>query len=312
MKKLPIIPAVEIEKLEAELTYDKFIRDTNYGGNKIYVVSYQDSPNVVREIGRLRELAFREAGGGTGLELDLDEYDTCENSYKQLIVWEPNEKKIIGGYRYIECTGLPTDEHGNYPLATSHLFKFSDKFRREYMPHTIELGRSFVHPDYQSSKAGRKSIFTLDNLWDGLGALTVDNPQMKYFFGKVTMYTSFNKQARDMILFFMKKHFPDKEGLVCPFEPLALETDEATLNAIFPTMDYKENYKILSQKVRELNENIPPLVNSYMNLSPTFKTFGTAMNYEFGAVEETGILITIDDIYPTKSKRHLATYKKKQ
>jgi hypothetical protein len=184
-----IIPPVARELLEVELTSEKFQRKTNKADNEIYILSHHDSPNIMREIGRLRELTFRAAGGGIGEEIDIDIYDISEtNPYKQLIVWDPSRKEILGGYRFIHCTDLPRDENGELPLATAHLFRFSEQFINNYLPHVIELGRSFVQPDYQSSKAGSKALFALDNLWDGLGALMIDYPDVKYYFGKVTMY----------------------------------------------------------------------------------------------------------------------------
>ena len=300
-----IISDVPVEKLEQELNEDTLIRRTNNGGNEIYVVNYHNSPNVVLEIGRLRELTFRYAGGGTGKEADIDIYDTAEEPYEQLVVWDPERKEIIGGYRYILGNKAPKDSHGKYSIATRGLFEFSNDFKRDYFPKTIELGRSFVQPTYQSSKAGRKALFALDNLWDGLGALVVNNPEMEYFFGKVTMYTSFNQQARDLILYFLNHYFGDKDGLVYPREPLGYYSKESELITNFVGDDFKEDKKILSKLVRDLGENIPPLINSYMGLSSTMKSFGTAMNYKFGEVEETGILIKIDDIYPAKKERHL-------
>jgi hypothetical protein len=303
-----IIAPVSKEALLAELTPDKLLRKTNKADNEIYIITHRDSPNVMREIGRVREITFRDAGGGTGEDLDIDFYDTCDDPYKQLIVWDPQAKEIIGGYRYILCNDLPIDEHGVVQLATTHLFRFSEKFVKEYLPYTLELGRSFVQPHYQSSKAGAKALFALDNLWDGLGALIVNHPEMKYFFGKVTMYTHFHTKARNLIMYFFHKYFKDSEDLVTPIEPLDLGIDYMEMEKIFNGGSYKEDYKILSQKVRELGENIPPLINSYMNLSPSMKTFGTVINHEFGGVEETGIIVTISDIYEAKTDRHIETY----
>lgn len=211
-----IIAPISKEILKSELTEDKRLRFTNKSNNEIYIITHQDSPNVMREIGRLREIAFRAAGGGTGLPLDIDEYDTMENPYKQLIVWNPEAEEILGGYRYLLGTDVQFDEKGKPILATSHMFNFSDKFIKEYLPTTIELGRSFVTLEYQSTRAGSKGLFALDNLWDGLGALTVVMPNVKYFFGKVTMYPSYNRKGRDMILHFLNKHFEDKDGLITP------------------------------------------------------------------------------------------------
>ena len=271
-------------------------------------MTYQDSPNVVREVGRLREIAFRASGGGTGLSLDLDEFDTMENPYKQLIVWDPDVEEILGGYRYLLGREVKVNEEGQPILATSHMFHFSEKFMKEYMPYTIELGRSFVTLEYQSTRAGSKGLFTLDNLWDGLGALTVLEPDVRYYFGKMTMYPSYNRYGRDMILYFLKKHFEDKEKLIVPMQPLQLEVPTEELERLFTEDDFKEDYKILNTEVRKLGYNIPPLVNAYMGLSPTMKMFGTAINYEFGDVEETGILIAVDEIREEKRKRHIDTF----
>ncbi len=303
-----IVSRLPVESIEQELTQEKFLRDTNKGGNQIFITTANDSPNIMHEIGRIREITFRQAGGGTGKEIDIDDYDTCEVPYKQLIVWDPDAKEILGGYRYILCNDLCYDENNEPKLATARLFHFTDKFKKEYLPYTIELGRSFVQPDYQSSKAGAKALFALDNLWDGLGALTVDHPEMKYFFGKVTMYTHFNLIARNFILYFLQKHFSDHEELVYPKSRYRLTIDFTGIKEHFADTDFREDYKTLSKNVRDYGENIPPLVNAYMSLSPTMRSFGTAVNDHFGNVEETGIMITIDDIYKAKKDRHIETY----
>ncbi|MCW3105258.1 MAG: Hemolysin [Bacteroidetes bacterium] len=304
-----IIEPVDKKVLESELSPERFVRDTNNGHNEIYIITQHDSPNVMKEIGRLREFTFRAAGGGTGHEIDIDEFDVADAPYKQLIVWNPEEKEIVGGYRFIKLKDAPL-ENGIVQVATTELFQFSEKFMKEYVPFTIELGRSFVQPKYQPSVDNRKGLFSLDNLWDGLGAIVVDNPDIQHFFGKVTMYTDFNVEARDMILAFMNHFFPDPEHLVKPLEPLHLKTDVSGFISSIEGLSYKEAHRILGQNVRERGEHIPPLVNAYMNLSATMKTFGTSINSHFGEVEETGILVTIADIYDTKKERHLATYKK--
>lgn len=304
----PIIEPVDRELIEKELTEDKLLRKTNNGNNFLYVVTNQDSPNVMMEIGRLRELAFRVAGGGTGKEVDIDTYDTMPSPYKQIVVWDPAEKEILGGYRYIICSEESSDSEGYSKLATARLFRFSKIFREKYMPHMIELGRSFVQPAYQSTNRKGKGIYAMDNLWDGLGAVWMKNPHIKYFFGKVTMYTTFHREARDLILYFMKKYFGDKDNLVVPFEPLKITTDQKLLDSILCGTTYREDYKLLSQNVRARGENIPPLINAYMNLSPTMKVFGTAMNYGFGDVEETAIMITVTDMYDEKIERHIKSY----
>ena len=303
-----IIEKIDPAAIKEELTKEKFLRRTNRGNHEIYIITHQDSPNTMREIGRLREIAFRHYGGGTGLDCDLDEYDTMPNAYKQLIVWCPESEEILGGYRFIMGSEVQIDQNGKPILATSHLFNFSTKFINDILPYTIELGRSFVTLEYQSTRAEAKGLFALDNLWDGLGALSVIYPDAQYYFGKVTMYNTYNQQARDMILYFMHKHFPDKENLVTPIEPLLTDPDLKKMEMLFNNNDFREDFKVLNAEVRKLGHNIPPLVNAYMSLSPKMKVFGTAINKEFGMVEETGILIALDEILEEKKARHIHSF----
>lgn len=299
-----IIDPVSPSLIQKELTPELFLCKANNGGTEIYHFTAPQAPNTLRELGRLREEAFRDAGGGTGKPLDLDDLDTGPNPYHQLIVWDPEEQKILGGYRY----SIPTpDNPAPQPIATAHLFKLSPKFEKEYLPYTIELGRSFVQVAYQSSRLRRKGLYALDNLWDGLGALVVTYPDARYFFGKVTMYTSYNQQARNALMFFLQKYFNDPDGLVEPIEPLDLKIDHNTLKNVFVGENFKADLEILNKMLASYDERIPPLIRSYMNLSSTMRTFGTAINHEFGDVEETGILVTIPDIYQEKIERHTAT-----
>ena len=305
-----IIQPISKALLKSELTAERQLRMTNKSNNEIYVITAQNAPNVMKEIGRLREMAFRTAGGGTGKAMDIDEFDTMENGCKQLIVWNPEAEEIIGGYRYLFGSDWQVDENGQPKLATSHMFHFSKTFMQDYAPYTVELGRSFVSLEYQNVRKNSKSIFALDNLWDGLGALTIINPQCKYFFGKVTMYPSYIRKGRDMILYFLKKHFDDKDHLISPIKPLKIETPIAELERLFNKDSFHDDYRILNKEIRQLGYNIPPLVNAYMSLSPTMKLFGTAINYGFGDVEETGILIAVDEIMEEKRVRHIDSYVK--
>jgi hypothetical protein len=303
-----IIAPVDKNLIKSELTVQKRVRSTNKANNEVYVFTAHNSPNLMREVGRLREIAFRAADGGTGLEADIDKYDTMDNPYRQLIVWDPENEEILGGYRFIFGNDVSFDENGKPVLATAHLLNFSDRFISDYLPYTVELGRSFVSLEYQSTLMSRKGIFALDNLWDGLGALTVIDPNMKYFFGKVTMYGTYNKDARNMILYFLNKHFPDHDKLVTAIHPLKTDTNIATMKRLFIGKNFKDDYKILNREVRELGYNIPPLINAYMGLSPSMRFFGTAINDEFGDVEESGILIEIGQILEEKRARHIETY----
>ena len=295
-----IIAPVNKESIKKELTEEKFLRHTNNAGNDIYIVTAKDSPNIMEEIGRLREVAFREAGGGTGNSVDIDEQDTADDGYKQIIVWDPKAEEIVGGYRYI----ISTDSYPKH-FSTEHYFRFSDRFRQEFLPWTLELGRSFVQPKYQGTKSNPKGLYSLDNLWDGLGGLLVKNPHVKYLFGKVTMYGKYDKDARNMLLYFLKKHFPDRDNLLEPLYPVELDMDSEKMERLFVGPTYQDDYKVLVREIRKSGENIPPMINAYMNLSPSMRVFSTVKNPDFGDVEETGILITREDIYPQKTERHV-------
>ena len=307
-----IIKPTDRALLKSELTKEKKLRSTNKSNNEIYIVTAHDAPHVMQEIGRLREIAFRYYGGGTGFPVDIDEFDTMEDAYRQLIVWSPEDEQILGGYRFLCGSDVKFDENGKPMLATSHLFNFSEKFNKEFLPYTVELGRSFVTLEYQSTRAGAKGLFVLDNLWDGLGALSVVDPSLQYYFGKVTMYNTYNTEARNMILYFLGMHFPDADKLVTPVYPLETDTDIEKMKELFRYDNFKDNYKVLNQEVRKFGINVPPLVNAYMSLSPKMRVFGTAINHEFGDVEETGILIAINEILEDKKKRHIETYLKEE
>lgn len=306
-----VIDPVPVELLEMELTPDRLLRDTNKGGNKIYIIDAFSAPNVMREVGRLREIAFRAAGGGTGKDCDIDEFDTMEPPCRQLVVWDPEAREIIGGYRFIPGNEIKMRSDGMPRIATSHMFSFSERFLKDYLPHTIELGRSFVRLEYQTTRVGVKALYALDNLWDGLGALTVIYPDMRYLFGKVTMYPSYNADCRNMILYFLTKHFPDPDRLVWPMTPLTTHMDNEAMRKLFIHDTFKDDYKILNKAIRDHGYNIPPLVNAYMSLSPSMRMFGTAINDEFGNVEESGIFFVIDEIFEEKrtTYRHLYSHK---
>lgn len=300
-----IIDPVDRELIKKELTPERFGRKTRKGNNEIYIINHHNSPNTMREIGRLREISFRESGGGTGKSIDIDHYDTSEQCYEQLIVWSPEDEELIGGMRFIDCKTILTDDPNQFiPMSTSHYFDFSKKFKKEYLPYAIELGRSWVQPKYQPTHNPRKGLFSLDNIWDGLGFLTVKYP-IKYFFGKVTMYPDYHTESRDFLLYFLNKYFPDNEGLASSKSPIEQSYDANKFEELLKGLDFTEGFKVLQGFVRENGENVPPLMNIYMHLSPTMKSFGTAINLDFGSVEETGIVVTIDDIYEDKKSRHI-------
>jgi hypothetical protein len=315
MKMEEIIAPVPTELLKAELTDKCFLRDTNHAGNKLYIIDNQTAPNVMREIGRLREIAFRVGGGGTGKSVDLDAFDLDPAfKYKQLVLWDPDAECIIGGYRYVLCDDVMFDRHGQPIMPSAHLFRFTRRYLRGAFLKTIELSRSFIRPEYQSSERGMKSLYSLDNLFDGLGGLILlYKGRMEYFFGKMTIYPSFPEKGLQMLLYFLRKHFGTKENslqqridrMVIPKNPVRINISRE-LGKVLTEDDFREDYKILKREIQQMGVNIPPLVNTYMNLSPTMKSFGAGINDEFGDVIEAGILIKFDEMHPEKTRRHLS------
>lgn len=290
-----IIPAVDRALLREELAQLEPLRTTRHGGNVIYIFKAETSPNLMREVGRLREEAFREGGGGSGNELDIDSDDLATDGYQQLIAWNPESEEIIGGYRFI----ISHETHPKH-LSTEHYFRFSDLFREKYMPHTLELGRAFV----KSSGDALKSIYALDNIWDGIGALLKTNPEVKYLLGKVTMYSSYNTEARNMFFYFLRKYYPDTEQLIEGISPLEMNIDNAHYAEVFTGENFAEDYKILRSRIREHDEIIPPMFNAYINLTGSMKVFDSVYNPELGDVYETCILVPVESIYRDKFERY--------
>lgn len=302
MRRKRVIRAVPRRLLLAELTPDKLLGGTNHAGNLIYVVDAADSPAVLTEIGRLREIAFRDAGGGSGESLDLDEHDLAEDGYRQMIVWNPYERQIVGGYRFI-ISDACWPKH----LSTEHYFAFNERFRQHYLPHTIELGRSFIQPRYQS---GRGGLFALDNLWDGMGAVVSRSVGVRYLFGKVTLYPNYDAEAKRLLYAFLYLFYGSSEGLVSARRPLPFNFALEEYKKVFDGGNFQENLRILQKELKIRGESIPPLIKSYINLSPTMRVFGTVRNDDFGGVEETAILLTISDIYPHYLERHFVQKQK--
>lgn len=300
----PVRKPVDSGLLLSELSADKLIKRTNRDGNEIYEIIASDCPNVMQEIGRIRELAFRKAGSGTGKSADIDALDTGAVPYKQLIIWDPAQKIILGGYRYKEGWNAEKSNE-QYILGTARLFEYSELFISEFLPHTIELGRSFIHPDFQTTGDSKKIMFVMDNLWNGLGSLITRFPQLKYFIGQVSLYKSFDPLARDLIMYFFEKHCEQPDWLIRAKSPLSYHHSKETVANILNASDRDNDLKILSREVRLRGETIPPMMNTYLNISPSLQSFGTVDNPYFENMEDTGIMITIGDIYASKKDRHL-------
>ncbi|MCL2596827.1 MAG: GNAT family N-acetyltransferase [Paludibacter sp.] len=304
-----VLAPIDVLLLKRELTKSRFLRPTNKAHNEIYIVDAYHCPNVMLEIGRLRELSFRAWGGGSGRQSDTDLYDYLPKPYSQLIVWNPDNEEIIGGYRFICGKDVEFDQNGQPHITMEHLFRFSEQFITGFLPQTIELGRAFVQPKYQSSQMGMKSLFALDNLWDGLGALTHLYSDTKYFIGKVTIYNDFSSQSRELIIAYLRRYCPDPDRFIYTKKQIRIsEETQKKAKEIFRKKNSREAYKILQRAIRADNQTIPPLINAYIGLTETMRSFGTMYDPDFGSVFETGIMITIPDLLESKRQRYIEPY----
>ena len=297
----PIDTALLLKELEGHL-----LRPSNKADNLIYDITAHECPNVMREIARLREISYRDGGGATGNEMDIDEMDTMPKPHHQLIVWDPVNQQIIGGYRYL--LGSEAEIRNGQPFITSaHLFRYSERFIRDFLPQTIEFGRAFVQPMYQKSEMGVKALFALDNIWDGIGAVLYNHPEIRYMIGKVTIYPDYNETARELIYTYLDRYHRGEEGLFGPYHPLAIRSLD---HSPFEGEDKQENYHILQHAVREQGTVIPPMFSAYLNITNDLLFFGNAVNDELANVYETGIMVDLNTVYPEKKERYMTPYAK--
>jgi hypothetical protein len=299
-----IIPAVETSLLLNELE-GHLLRPSNKADNLIYDITAHECPNVMREIARLREISYRDGGGATGNEMDIDEMDTMTKPYHQLIVWDPEHQQIIGGYRYLICSEAEIRD-GQPFITSAHLFHYSERFIKDYLPYTIEFGRAFVQPMYQKREMGVKALFALDNIWDGIGAVLYNHPEVRWMIGKVTIYPDYNVAARELIYAYLRQYHLGEEGLFEPYHPLT--SNPLTANP-FEGDDKQENYHILQRAVREQGTVIPPMFSAYLNLTNDLLFFGNAINDELANVYETGIMVDVKTVYHEKLDRYMTPYK---
>lgn len=295
-----IIKPIDRLVLAQELQRCRKIKKCNHGYNELYVFTRSEAPNLMLEVARLRELTFREAGGGTGLHADLDEFDVGEAAYQQLIAWDPISYQVVGGYRFRKMKEAPLCN--NTPrLSTTSLFDLSEHFMRSYFPYTLELGRSWIQPEYQYRPENRKGLFSLDNLWEGIGALLSEDSKIHFLFGKVTVHAAYNAEARDLLLNFLNYYFCDHKKLVTPRQPFLLRPHP------FTGMEFETAYRLLKEELKKLGERIPPLIQSYMHISADMKILGSCINPAFGNAAETGILIAVNSIHEEKKQRYMGT-----
>jgi len=307
---VPLIKPVSRKLLCDELTTDRLIRPTRIGNNQVYIFTAHKAPNLMQEVGRLRELTFRDAGAGFGTAVDIDHFDTDEYPCRQLIVWDPVMEEIIGGYRFNIFHNFKGKPLRDIPLANKSLYSISNTFTNEYIPYLVELARAFIQPKYQPKLAGRKAAFSLDNIWDGLGALVVKYPFIRYFFGRLTFFSNYDPTVRDLAFYFFAKHLQGNPALLSAKKPFEFPTLSNDLEKVIGGSSIKDDFTKLNQAAKNHGTTIPPLVKSYFNVSGTLRVFEPVFDSYFASSYAAAILVTIADVYPAFVKRYIAPYQR--
>lgn len=298
-----IIEPINREKLITELKFCKFIKHTFRSKNEIYSFVNTDAPTIMLEVGRLREEAFRSIGYGTGDIVDLDDHDMGVSAYRQIFIWNPNTLEITGGCRYaIGANYLQQVDR----LSMAKSFLYSRKFKSEYLPYSIELGRAWVNPAYQSMSSISNPTSALNNLWEGIGAIISENKNVRYLYGKVVIPENYNPTARILLTWFLNHYFKGKTNLLSPKQPVVQPMVLAIADTKVTGTNLKNDYKIITDYIKSHNTGIPSLLSTYLRLAKRITTFGTTTNPNQKNTFETGILIAIKDIHPEKRSKYIS------
>jgi len=263
---------------------------------QIYLFDYDAIPITMKEIGRLREIAFRKVGEGTGESSDLDKFD---HYYRHLILWDEEELEIVGAYRIGEVARYMKEDNKN-PIYSAELFRYSCDME-PYFEQGIELGRSFIQPKYW----GKRS---LDYLWYGIGAYLERHPEIRYLFGPVSLSDSYPQIAKDFIVSFYKLYFFDAEHLARSFTPYQINPEHAEIIAtLFSGNSYEEDFKQLKEQLSHFGASVPTLFKQYSEICEKggvrFLDFG--VDAEFGYCVDGLVLVDLNTLKETKRKRYL-------
>ena len=290
-----IIHPVDRKLLKAQLRKKDLIGLTN-DEKEIYFVDFISSPDVVKEISRLREITFRKVGEGTGNKADRDIYD---KNYKHLVLWDDDKLEIAGAYRIGFCREI-ISENGINGLYSSTLFNYSERLTNR-LDVSLELGRSFVQAKYWNTNA-------LSYLWQGLGAILLINPEIKFLFGGVSLSNSYLKEAKELIIYFYKKWFRADSNLAYAKNRFIIsEKRNEELKNIFSSDDYKNEFKILKNMLKVYGHSVPTLFKQYSELCEKggieFLDFG--IDADFQNCVDGLIMVEVDKIKYSKKEKYI-------
>jgi hypothetical protein len=269
-------------------------------GDLIYDVSGEQAPLCMREISRLREVSFRRIGSGSGRPSDLDAFDVGAQAYRQLFVFSPRDNQIVAGLRHRRPTH-PDDQH----VASSGIFDFSRQFRDEYLANMIDLGRMFVAPLGQGLSGGKRGIYSLDNLFLGVGAVVGRLPDIQYLFGRIVHSPLQSVALRDLVVSYLDIHHGDTLNLVRPRQASRRESSGSLIENVLSGHDPMADLRSLRRFAKSNGEGVSALLRAYLQMCPTLITFGTAADWELSGIEETCLLVPVAQTTAGKRARYL-------
>ncbi|TVR51188.1 MAG: GNAT family N-acetyltransferase [Spirochaetaceae bacterium] len=297
---IPVANPVAPEHLRDEFSRLKPIRE--YKGAEVYLFRAADAPAIMDEIGRIREVEYRKIGAGRNVERDIDHFDTDPDGYAQLVAWDPENAEIVGMYRFI--LGRTVAHHGDLSaLRTSTIFEFADEFVTEYLPRSIELGRSVVN------SSAKRAILGLFVVWAGLGALVNEYPWLRYLFGNVSIYADWPQAARDALLRFLDRRHRGPVNLLRArprfrYKPSPPRSD----TPVRAELSYDADYQALTDELGGFGLTVPPILISYMRAADRVETYDTALDPDFGAAYETAIVVDVESVNDKTRNRFLDNY----
>ena len=281
--------------MRRELREGSLMGRTN-DGKDIFLFEGRTNSAVMRELGRLREHAFRAVGEGTGKHRDLDSFDAY---YKHVVLWDESDLQIVGAYRIGEA-GAIMAERGPEGLYSHGLFAFEEGFH-DVLPQAIELGRSFVQPRYQGLRA-------LEYLWYGIGAYLSTRPSIRYLFGPVSVSADYPEKARKLLVYFYSRYFNAAQPMATPRTPFVLsEADQAELASVIPGDDYPRDFRALKQRLGELGVSVPILYKQYTDMyEPGGARFlGFNVDPAFANCVDGLVLADLEMLKASKRERYL-------
>ena len=290
-----IAPGEDRKLLKSAITHCEHLGETP-DGKVIYLHRAKANDVILREVGSLREHAFRAVGEGSGLRRDLDRYD---DHYLHLILWDNEALEIVGAYRFADTSDVIA-KHGLSGLYSHSLFDLAGDMQ-DYLANGLELGRSFVQPRYW----GKRS---LDYLWFGIGAFIKKYPKYRYLYGPVSISNALPRSAKELLVYFYRLHFGTESNFAPsrnPFEFHHLLQSE--LKQQFTGQDYKQDFIQLKHLLANMGTGVPTLYKQYTELTEPggvhFIDFG--IDADFNDCIDGLVLLDIEKLKPKKRLRYL-------